>query len=346
MNRTSTRSVSLVTLGRYYVENPTPHPGPLPASAGRGRDSRAAINGRRLVNAPRRQHSLSPSDGERVRVRGQRSSTAWLRLSLATAFLALAPPAQAAVTLSAVFSDHMVLQRDMALPVWGWAEPGEEVTVEFAGQKKTARADAKGKWMVKLDPMPASAEPRNVRISSTLNPQPLTISAVLVGEVWLCSGQSNMAMTVNRAKDFEKEQPAAKLPNIRVFTERSGPAEKPQEKCSGTWAVCSPETVGAFSATAYFFGRKLHQELNVPVGLLNSSVGGTPIEAWTSREVMAGKAEFKPLFEKWEKMQAAWDPVKANAQYDKQLAAWKEAAKKAKAAGKTVPRAPRKPEEP
>ncbi|MCX7827434.1 MAG: sialate O-acetylesterase, partial [Verrucomicrobiae bacterium] len=175
---------------------------------------------------------------------------------------------------------------------------------------------------------------------------PIAIHDILVGEVWLCSGQSNMAMTVNRAKDFEKEQAAANLPHVRMFRESSGPAETPQEKCSGTWAVCSPETVGAFSATAYFFGRKLHQELNVPVGLINSSVGGTPIEAWTSRDVMADKPEFKPLFERWEKMQAAWDPQKAHAQYEKQLAVWKEAARKAKAAGKPVSRPPRKPEEP
>ncbi|MBM3891810.1 MAG: sialate O-acetylesterase, partial [Verrucomicrobia bacterium] len=167
--------------------------------------------------------------------------------ALALAVCAL--PAGAELRLPPMFADHMVLQRDVAVPVWGWAEPGEEVTVEFAGQKKTTKADAKGQWTVKLDPMPLSAEPRALRVFSTLNPQPLTISDILVGEVWLGSGQSNMAMSVERSKDFDKEKAASNLPQVRMFTVTSAAAATAQDNCTGSWAVCAPDTVGKFSAT-------------------------------------------------------------------------------------------------
>jgi sialate O-acetylesterase len=272
-----------------------------------------------------------------------------LELTLGLSFLAaalLAPLAAANVTLPAIFSDHMVLQADASVPVWGWAEPGEQVTVEFAGQKKTAKADAKGKWSVKLNPMPVSAEPREMMVRSRATSHESRITDILVGEVWLCSGQSNMAMTVNRAKDFEQEKAAANLPKIRHFRESSGAAPTPQEKCSGKWELCSPDAVAGFSATAYFFGREVHRKLGVPVGLINSSVGGTPVEAWTSLAAQKDFAELKPLFESWEKKQATWDPEKAKATYEKQLAAWKESVKKAKAADAKAKRPPRPPVEP
>lgn len=246
------------------------------------------------------------------------------------------------LTLPAIFSDHMVLQQDQPVPVWGWTAAGTEVTVSINGQTKTAKADANGKWMLRLDPLKGK-DPATLTVKG---PETITIKDVLIGEVWLCSGQSNMAMTVNRAKDYEKEQAAADLPQIRMFRENSGPKPAPQEQCSGTWTVCAPDTVGSFTATGFFFGRELHQKLSVPVGLINSSVGGTPIESWTSVDVMKDKAEFKPLFERWAQAQVNWDAEKANAQYEKQLAAFKEAQKKAKENGKTTPRAPRKPEEP
>jgi len=274
-----------------------------------------------------------------------------LELTLGISLLAvtlLALRAAADVTLPAIFSDHMVLQADTSVPVWGWAEPGEKVTVSIAGQTKSCTTGADGKWMVRLSPMRASAEPRDLIVSG--NPksriQNLKCSDVLVGEVWLGSGQSNMAMTVNRAKDFEQEKTAANLPKIRHFRESSGASPTPQEKCSGKWELCSPDTVGSFSATAYFFGRELHRKLGAPVGLINSSVGGTPVEAWTSLAAQKDFAELKPLFESWEKKQATWDPEKAKAAYVKQLAAWKESVKKAKAADTKAKRPPRAPVEP
>ncbi len=262
--------------------------------------------------------------------------------SFLTAATLLAPRAAADVSLRAIFSDHMVLQDDAPVPVWGWAEPGEKVTVSFAGQTKNCTAGADGKWMVKLGKLKCGeTAAMMVKGNNTL-----TINDVLIGEVWLGSGQSNMAFTVNRAKDFEQEKAAANLPKIRHFRESSGAAPTPQEKCSGKWELCSPDTVGGFSAIAYFFGRELHRKLGVPVGLINSSVGGTPVEAWTSWDAQKNFAELKPLFESWEKKQATWDPEKAKAAYEKQLAAWKEAAKKTKADGDKTRRPPRRPVEP
>jgi sialate O-acetylesterase len=261
----------------------------------------------------------------------------------ASVLASFAQTALADVKLPAIFSDHMVLQQETTVPVWGWAEPGEEVTVSIAGQSQSTKAGAAGKWSVKLarlkvgDTLTLTVKGRNT----------ITVQDVLVGEVWLCSGQSNMAMTVNRAKDFDQEKSAANFPKLRMFFEQSAAATEPKEQGRGVWQVCSPETVGNFSATAYFFGREVHQKLGVPVGIINSSVGGTAIEAWTSWDAQKGKAELKqPVFDRWEKMQADWTPEKAAAAYEKQLAAYKLAVAKAKAGGKPEPRAPRKQVEP
>ncbi len=193
--------------------------------------------------------------------------------------------------LAALFSDHMVIQRDKPVPVWGWADAGENVTVEFAGQKKSAAADAIGKWQVKLDPLTASAESRTLTVQSAKPGRKLQIADVLVGEVWLGSGQSNMAMRVSAAQNFKNEQATAILPQIRTFNEGSKTSAKPQADASGKWVVCSPDTVGTFSATLFFFGRELQRELNVPVGLINSSVGGTPIESWMDARVQQPKGK-------------------------------------------------------
>ncbi len=250
--------------------------------------------------------------------------------------------ARADVKLPGIFGDHMVLQREVQVPVWGWATAGEKVTVEFAGQTQSTIADGQGKWRVNFDKL-AIGEPQKLTVKGN---NTITLSDVLVGEVWLCSGQSNMGFVVKNAKDFDKEQAAANLPQIRHFSMASGGATKPQEDCKGTWIVCSPDTVGGFTATGYFFGRELHKSLKMPVGLINSSVGGTPIEAWTSWEAQRDFAELQPIFDGWKKKQDSWDPAKAQAAYEKQLADNKVAAEKAKADKKTAPRAPQKPSEP
>ncbi len=250
--------------------------------------------------------------------------------------------AAADVTLPAIFSDHMVLQRDVAVPVWGWADPGERVTVALAGQTETATSDADGRWSVKLTPLAAGGP----HVLSVQADNRIDVADVLVGEVWLCSGQSNMAMSVAGAANFPEEKAAANHPRIRMFTVARLPAETPQERCEGTWQVCSPDTVGSFSATAYFFGRKLHRELDVPVGLVHSSWGGTPVEAWTSLDAQQAVAELAPMLEDWQRRIADYDPEAAKAGYEKQLARWKERAEKAKEAAKKPPRRPRPPVDP
>ncbi|MHB8898441.1 MAG: sialate O-acetylesterase [Thermoguttaceae bacterium] len=259
-------------------------------------------------------------------------------------FLAwFATPVSAAVVLPCLFSDHMVLQRDKPVAVWGWADAGEEVRVSVAGQTASAKAGTDGHWKLTLGPLPAGG-PHEMVVQGT---NKLTIADVLVGEVWLCSGQSNMAMTVSSAADFEKEKAAsAAWPKIRMITIARNAAEEPVDRCEGDWRVCSPETVGGFSATAYFFGRTLHEELDVPVGLVTSAWGGTAVEAWTSIEAQQSKAELKPLLDSWKEQIASYDAAATQARYEKSLAAWKAKVAQAKAAGKAVPRKPAAPVDP
>lgn len=254
----------------------------------------------------------------------------------------LSSTAWADVRLPAVISDHMVLQQDVAAPIWGWADNAEEVTVTIAGQSKSAKPAIDGKWLIKLDKL-TTGGPHELVVKGK---NTLKIVDVLVGEVWLGSGQSNMAMTVSRSKDFEAEQAAANLPSIRMFRESSSAATEPQEGGSGKWEVCSSDTIGSFSATAFFFGRELHKTLKVPVGLINSSVGGTPIEAWTSMAAQKELPELKPLFARWDNDVATYDPEKAKAAFEKQQAQWRLAAKQARDAGKLPPRAPQSPVNP
>ncbi|MCL1920374.1 MAG: 9-O-acetylesterase [Kiritimatiellaeota bacterium] len=186
--------------------------------------------------------------------------------------------AQGAVRLPNIFGDNMVLQQGQAVPVWGWAEPGEQVTVEFAGQKKQATAKADGAWRVTLDALAASAEPRVFKVSGA---NTLELRNVVVGEVWFASGQSNMEWTVAGANNAQQEKENAKFPMIRHFKAPKVIKSEPQADINAKWEVTSPDTVMNQSAVAYFFGRRLHEALGVPVGLINCSWGGTRIEPWT-----------------------------------------------------------------
>ncbi len=250
--------------------------------------------------------------------------------------------AAAGFRLGSPLSDHMVLQREKSVAVWGWAEAGESVTVAFAGQSKSATAGADGKWMLRLDALKASAEPRTLVVTGK-DGHKIEVKDVLVGEVWLGSGQSNMSFTVQGANNFDAEKAAANFPLIREYHEASNPTTAPQAEGKGKWTVCSPATVGGYSAVLYFFGREIHQEVGVPVGLINTSVGGTPIEAWTAAEVQLADPATKDRYEAALKNFNAFDPAKATAAYEKQLAAWKLAADKAKAEGKDIPRKPYEP---
>lgn len=208
----------------------------------------------------------------------------------------LAPLHAADMKLSGLFTDHMVLQRDQAVPVWGWAKPGEQVTVEFAAQKKSAQANADGKWMVKLDPLKASNEPRELKAGAVV------IRDVLVGDVWLCSGQSNMHFQMKSTANAAGEIAAAEHPNLRFFTVEHQFDRKPKDNISGSWQQVSPATAAACSAVAYYFGRDLQQKLKVPVGLVVSSVGGTRIETWMREETLGATGESGSLVEKWKQI--------------------------------------------
>jgi sialate O-acetylesterase len=208
------------------------------------------------------------------------------------AFLLVARLAAAEVRLPAIFSDHMVLQQDTTVPIWGCADPGEEVSVAIAEQRKSVRADTDGKWKVELNQLrPGQTLTLTVKGKNTV-----IVNDVLVGEVWLGSGQSNMQFAVRRAQDLEKEKQTANFPQIRMFKVESGAAATAQPDCKGSWLVCTPESVIDFSAALFFFGREIHQALGVPVGLINSSVGGTPIQLWISPEAQRAAPELKQFF--------------------------------------------------
>lgn len=256
--------------------------------------------------------------------------------------LAVGIPLHADVKLPTIFSDHMVLQRDTSVPVWGWADPGEKVEVKIAGQSAAATADDQGNWRIDL----ANLVPGHTHTLTVSGKNRMQIKDVLIGDVWLGSGQSNMGMRVGSSNDVETEKANANYPRVRMFTVASGTALTPQQNCKGSWQVCSPKTVVSFSATAYFFGRRLHQNLNVPIGLINSSVGGTPIESWTSMDAQQKTPKLHPLLAKSAQQAKAFDPKNAKAQYDKQFKSWTTRAAAAKAAGKRAPRKPRTPSRP
>ena len=205
-------------------------------------------------------------------------------VAAAAVVLSVAHSGFAELRLPAVFGDHMVLQRNAPLPVWGWAKPGERVGVFLADATAETRAGDDGRWRVSL---PAQAAGGPFALNVTAESGQLVFRDVLVGEVWIASGQSNMQWAVRSVANAEAEIAAADYPDIRLFGVELTTAYAPAEDVVGTWQVCSPETVPGFSAVAYFFGRHLHSELDVPVGLINSSWGGTIIEAWTDRASMA-----------------------------------------------------------
>ncbi len=202
-------------------------------------------------------------------------------LSFAALFLLSALSAEtlhADVTMPNIFSSNMVLQREKDVPVWGWASPGEKVSVEFREQKLETTADASGKWQAKFNPMSAGG-PFKMEVSGNHNK--LVFENVMVGEVWLCSGQSNMQWPVKKALNPELEISNASHPEIRLFSVPRLMSNLPQTNVNAQWQVCSPQTVGEFSATAYFFGREISKNLNVPVGLINASWNSTRICPWT-----------------------------------------------------------------
>jgi len=207
---------------------------------------------------------------------------------------------QAAVTPSSLFTDHMVLQRGIEIPVWGTAAPGEKVTVKLNKATITSTADASGRWMVRL-PKQKAGGPYVVEIKGT---NTITINDVYIGDVWLCSGQSNMDMTVAKESRYwcgvqneAQEVAAAKYPHIRVFDVDFTPNNAPQANTVGKWEICSPSTVGHFSAVAYFFAREIYTRYKIPVGLITSAFGASTAETWISKEALEAHPNLKSLLD-------------------------------------------------
>ena len=259
------------------------------------------------------------------------------------ATLLLATPLLAEVKLASPFTSHMVLQRELPVPVWGTADAGAQITVEFAGQKRSATADTDGRWRATLDPLIANAHPQELVVTATNRESKIAdqkLQDVLVGEVWLASGQSNMAFTVSVKAayyagmlDEEKEIAAANHPEIRMFMGKAAKAYTPQSELGGQWQVCTPETVPAWSAVGYLFARDLQQELKVPVGIVTVAFGASCAQAWIRRAAMLDAPGFKTVVDRFDAAVKSYKPPTPEEQEQQ-----KETAAKAKADGKRAPR--------
>ena len=285
-------------------------------------------------------HNVARGEAQHWKVCGQRLQ--WVVLSI----LIGAAAAIADVRLPALISDNMVLQQGRQVAIWGTADAGEQVTVSLGEQKATATADANGQWKVELGPLKKGG-PMEMTVAGK---NTIIIHNVLVGEVWVCSGQSNMEMAVwnhgvfGGVKNAEQEVAAANYPLMRLFIVKKAVAGKPQTDVQGQWVVASPATVGSFSAVGYFFGRDLFRTMKFPVGLLDSSWGGTEAEAWTSDEALEADPELKVAADSWRQRIAEFPH--ALEQYEQKLGEWEKAAEDAEANGKValaIPDAPKDP---
>ncbi len=265
------------------------------------------------------------------------SNLALFLLPLLLSFWVAHPMAALAdVKLPAILGEHMVLQRDMKLPIWGFADPGEKVTVVIAGQTHAATTDEKGDWRVTLEPL-ACGEPLTLVVEGKNR---VEVGDIMVGEVWLCSGQSNMAWEVNNSWNADLEIASAKHPDIRFLSVATPASQTPTRDFAGKWEVCSPETVGKFSAVGYFFGQQLQEILDVPIGLIDNAWGGSSCEAWIRRDRLESNPLFEQILARWDKTVADHESGAARARFDKKLAAWKKEAELAKKNGTKPSRKP------
>lgn len=274
------------------------------------------------------------------------------RTALLSVLVLAAGYARAAVTLAPLFTDGAVLQRDRSLPIWGQAKPGEKVTVSFGSQRREATAAADGRWLVLLESMAMSAKGSDLIVSGE---NTVLVRDVLVGDVWLCSGQSNVVLQVSRADNAAQEIAAARYPLIRHVKITPTVAETPADAVATSgWQTATADNVATFSAVGYFFARDIHLKTGAPIGLINSSWGGTPIEAWMSPAALASDPAFRIVDERWTQTVSEFPAQKLA--FDPQLAEWTRAEDAAKARSKAThdaflaktprPRPPRGPGDP
>ena len=258
-----------------------------------------------------------------------------MRLSLpALLCAALASSAWAEVRLPALFGDHMVMQSGVPVHVWGRADPGETVTVDFLGQQASTIASETGRWEAYMDPAGAGG-PHTLEVRGGNR---IIIEDIHLGEVWVASGQSNMVWPLRRSRNAEKEIASADYPSIRYFKVELATSDSPQEDVRGQWLAVSPETAAEFSGVAYFFARHLHGKLGVPFGIIQSAWGGTPAEAWTSLPTLSSDALLATMVEEFEA-----EAEEATVTYQASLKAWETQVSKAKSQGTDPPRNPPTP---
>ena len=255
--------------------------------------------------------------------------------TLALAALCAASASRADIALAPYFRDNAVLQRDKPLPIWGRADPGENVTITFLSQTATATADDMGRWRVTLRPIPANATPTKLTAKGK---NTITLRNILVGDVWLCSGQSNMAWTIASARNPSDPTDDTDHPLIRHYKTPLTSAATPCDDVGGEWQECTPATADDFSAVALNFGRELYKTLNIPIGLLNSSWGGTQIESWMSPTALAADPHWPAIRKRWQAWLSA-HPAK-EAQYQAALDARSRALTAAKTLAQSTQPAP------
>jgi sialate O-acetylesterase len=244
-------------------------------------------------------------------------------VALIVIFMAKDIKAKDSLNVSRIFTNNMVVQRNTKLPVWGWTKPGNIVTVKFKGQKASAKAELDGKWMVMLSPLKADLKPAEMKIIS--HSKTVVLSNILVGEVWLCSGQSNMQFSLIKVPDSKKQIEKANHRNIRLFNLEGKSSDIPRQTLTSSegWQVCSPETSKEFSAIGYFFGLELFKKLNVPIGLIDNSRGGTCAEAWISYEGIKADKRLNAVFIRHIEMMKKDKFNKRVIQWQKDISTWK-----------------------
>jgi sialate O-acetylesterase len=239
---------------------------------------------------------------------------------------------RADVTVAPLFTDNAVVQRDKTIPVWGAATPAEKIVVTFSGQRREATAGPDGRWIALLDPLAATTEGADLVVAGTNS---ITVRNVVVGEVWLCSGQSNLEWPVARADHAAAEIAAANFPLLRHVKINHTVADAPAATVATTgWQAATPQTVGAFSAVAYFFARDLHQKIGVPIGIVDVSWGGTPIESWMSPAALASSPAFAVVDLRWQQTVAEF-PMRQR-EYDSAQASRTQGEAAARTRGKTA----------
>ena len=228
--------------------------------------------------------------------------------------------ARAKIKLPSIISDHMVLQADTPVNIWGWATPEETITVSFAGQEASCDVGSDGRWLVQLAPLEPSSEGRRLSIHS--DDETREVQDVIVGQVWVCSGQSNMEFRLRQASGAKEAIAAADYPSMRYFSVHRHADWQAPDEVKGNWRVISPRSAGSCSAVAYYFGQALHEALGQPVGLITSSVGGSPGEAWASRPALMADPHLTRVQQRVESILAENPGIEDN--YGDRYRVWKE----------------------